>query len=121
MVVIDDDPSVRKALRRLLSLAGHEVDLVESADEYLRRTPPARPACLLLDMRMPGMGGLELQRHLAATPHDLPIVFITGHGDDPARAQALGAGAVAVIDKPVDAADLMAAVDAALRASLASE
>ena len=118
--VVDDDAAVRKALRRVIAIAGHQVELLENAEGYLHHVTPSRPACLVLDVRMPGMTGLELQRALKATPHDLPIVFITGHGDEPTRTQALSGGAVAVIDKPVESSELLSAIDGALRLSVAA-
>ena len=80
--VIDDDHSVRKALGRLLRAAGYEFELLDAAEAYLAGPPPQPPACLLLDIRMPGMTGLELQRAIEGTPMELPIVFITGHADE---------------------------------------
>lgn len=115
--LIDDDAPVRKALRRAIAAAGYAVEVLESAEEFLRKPPPGRPACLVLDVRMPGMTGPELQRAVKDTEHELPIVFITGHVDAQMRAQALGDGAIAVIDKPVDAEELLKAVDEALKAS----
>ena len=118
--VIDDDASVRKAFQRVIALAGHAVEVFSSAEAYLSQPVPVPPACLVLDIRMPGMSGLELQRFLKDSPLDLPIVFVTGHGDDLARAQAVSGGAVAVIDKPVDTAELLSAIDEALRLSTAT-
>ena len=115
--VVDDDAAVRKALRRAIAAAGHAVEVLESAEAFLRQAAPRRPSCLVLDVRMPGMNGLELQRALKGTEHDLPIVFISGHVDAQAREQALAAGAVAVIDKPVDTDELLAAVAQGLKIS----
>ena len=86
--VIDDDASVRKAFRRVITLAGHAVEVLSNAEDYLGQAAPVPPACLVLDIRMPGMSGLDLQKFLKDSPQDLPIVFVTGHGDDQARAQA---------------------------------
>ena len=87
--LVDDDPSVRKALQRLIRCAGYEVELLADAAAYLTGSAPrASPACLLLDIRMPGMSGFDLQSAIAGTDHALPIVFITGHGDEQVRAQA---------------------------------
>ena len=83
--LIDDDASVRKALRRLLRAAGYEVEALDGADAYLDRLPPPPPACLLLDIRMPGKSGIDLQRAVQGTAHALPIIFITGHGDEDER------------------------------------
>ena len=118
--IVDDDPSVLKALGRLVRAAGYDVEVFGSATEYLAREPPPRPpACLLLDVRMPGMNGPELQRAIEGTGRGLPVVFITGHGDDTVRAQVLAAGAVDVLSKPVDDSVLLAAIEHALRRSLA--
>ena len=114
ILVVDDDGPVRKALGRLFRGAGYEVELFPSAEEYLAREPAEPPACLVLDMRMPGMGGLELQGIIGGTAKSLPIVFITGHADEDARTQALAAGAIAVLQKPLDEEVLLAAVDTAL-------
>jgi len=115
--VVDDDASVRKALRRAFAAAGHAVEVLESAEAFLRQAAPRRPACLVLDVRMPGMNGLELQRALKGTAHELPIVFISGHVDAQMRDQALANGAVAVIDKPVDTDELLKAVAEGLKMS----
>lgn len=117
ILVVDDDQPVRRALGRLFRAAGYEVELLTSAEEYLAREPVDLPACLVLDMRMPGMGGLELQRAVGGTHRCLPIVFITGHADEEARAQALAAGAIAVLQKPLDEEILLHAIRSALHPS----
>jgi FixJ family two-component response regulator len=114
VILVDDDDSVRGSLGRLLRAAGYEVEAFAGGDAYLGQTPPASPACLVLDMRMPGMGGLELARIIAGTALALPVVFITGHGDEAARREALAQGAVDVLFKPLDADALMAAIERAL-------
>jgi FixJ family two-component response regulator len=111
--VVDDDGPVRRALGRLFRTAGYAVQLFASAEEYLAHAPAERPACLVLDMRMPGMGGLALQRVLGGTA-SLPIIFVTGHADDEACRQALAAGAIAVLQKPLDERVLLDAVKTAL-------
>jgi len=116
--IVDDDASVRKALGRLVRAAGYEVELFGCASEFLAREAPPPPACLLLDVRMPGMSGLELQQTIGGTQRDLPIVFITGHGDESIREKTLAAGAVDVLHKPVDDRILLAAIDKALSRSL---
>ena len=116
--IVDDDASVRKALGRLVRSAGYEVELFCCASEFLAREAPPRPACLLLDVRMPGMTGIELQHTIEGTQRDLPIVFITGHGDESIREKTLAAGAVDVLYKPVDDRVLMAAIERALSRSL---
>ena len=114
--LVDDDASVRKALRRLIRAAGYDVETFEDAGAFLQQHGVARPrACLLLDIRMPGMSGLELQQALSGTGRALPIVFITGHGDEDARAQALACGAVDVLYKPLDERVLLEAIERALR------
>ena len=115
--IVDDDGPVRKALRRLVKSAGYEVETFTSAEDYLAGEPADAPACLVLDMRMPGMSGLDLQRAVKGTERDLPIVFITGHGDEDARAQAMDGGAVAVLQKPLDGDGLLAAIARALGTS----
>jgi len=119
--LIDDDASVRKALQRLMRAGGYQVELVTDAAAYLRYERPLAPACLLLDVRMPGMSGLELQRCIAGTEWALPIVFITGHGDVDTRREAAAAGAVDVLEKPVDEAILFRALDRALARSDAAD
>lgn len=114
ILVVDDDGPVRKALGRLFRGAGYEVELFTSAEGYLAREPAVRPACLVLDMRMPGMGGLELQRVVRGTAKSLPIVFVTGHLDEEARAQALAGGAIAVLQKPLDEEMLLGAIKSAV-------
>jgi FixJ family two-component response regulator len=112
--VVDDDASVRRALGRLIRAAGYNVEVLGGATEYLAREAPEPPACLVLDIRMPGMTGIELQRAIEGTHRALPIVFITGHGDDAIRDQTLAAGAVDVLYKPVDDHVLLAAIEQAL-------
>jgi FixJ family two-component response regulator len=108
--VVDDDPSVRTALGRLLRSAGFLADTFGSAQEFLRHPRPEAPACLVLDVQMPGLDGLGLQRSLAEADVALPIVFITGHGDIPMSVRAMKAGAVDFLPKPFEDTDLLAAV-----------
>jgi FixJ family two-component response regulator len=117
--IIDDDHSVRKALGRLLRAAGYQFELFEAAEAYLAGPPPHPPACLLLDIRMPGMNGLELQRAIEGTPLELPIVFITGHADEELL-QSLSRRTARVLYKPLDDVALLAAIDAALAQSVES-
>lgn len=112
--VIDDDPSVRRALRRLLRSAGFQVEAFGSAEEFLARPAPDGPACVVVDVRMPGLSGLDLQRELAERHTDLPIIFITGHGDIPMTVRAMKAGAVDFLPKPFHDDDLLAAVRQAI-------
>lgn len=112
--VVDDDPSVRKALERLLRSAGHEVKTFASALEFLNFTLPDAPGCLLLDLKMPGLSGLDLQDRLAAQERPLPIIFITGHGTVPTSVRALKAGAMDFLQKPFEERELLAAVSQAI-------
>ncbi len=114
VAVVDDDPSIRRSLARLLRSAGYGVETHSSVREFLERGKYARLACLVLDVRMPGQTGLDLQQVLTAAGHDIPIVFITGHGDIPMSAQAMEAGAVAFLAKPFDDATFFKAVQRAL-------
>ena len=118
--VVDDDPSVRKALGRLLRAAGFRAEAFATADEFLRRPAPEAPACVILDVQLPGPSGLDLQRALAERDADLPVVFITGHGDIPMSVRAMKAGAADFLPKPVDEEQLLAAVrEAVARHALA--
>ena len=100
--VVDDDPSVRKALARLFRTTEFEVQTFETAQEFLDHPRPDVPTCLVLDVRMPGLSGVELQEHLVADDPHLPIVFLTGHGDIPMAVKAIKSGAVDFLPKPVD-------------------
>jgi FixJ family two-component response regulator len=108
--VVDDDLSMQKALRRLLKTAGYRVDVSGSAEEFLAKAVPDAPACLVLDVQMPGLSGMDLQGALATKRARLPIVFITGHGDIPMSVRAMKAGAADFLAKPFNARDLLAAV-----------
>jgi FixJ family two-component response regulator len=112
--LVDDDAAVCRSLARLLKTVGYRARTFNSPDEFLRHYHDEAPACLVLDMHLPGMTGLELQRRLAATERALPIVFITGHGDVPTSVQAMKGGAVDFLPKPFLDADLLKAVDQAL-------
>jgi FixJ family two-component response regulator len=112
--IVDDDQSVRESLASLLRSVGFEVCSFASAQDFLASGRPPASGCLLLDVRMPGMSGLELQQHLAATDVRVPIVFLTAHGDEEARARALRAGAVDFLTKPFSENALLDAVRAAL-------
>ena len=112
--VIDDDDSLRTAMSRLLKAAGYEVRTYASAGEFLLDTPASGPACLLLDVQMPGPSGLDLQQALEKRGQPLPIVFLTGHGDIPMSVRAMRAGATDFLTKPVKREVLLAAVQSAL-------
>jgi FixJ family two-component response regulator len=112
--VVDDDPSVRRGLERLLRAAGYRVEAYASAEQFLEAGHVDGPGCLVLDIRMPGQGGLDLQQILADRGSLLPIIFITGHGDVPTVVRAMKGGAVDFLLKPFDDEDLLAAVHQAL-------
>jgi FixJ family two-component response regulator len=112
--VVDDDASLRASLQDLLESVGLRVAACASAQEFLRRPRPEVPSCLVLDVRLPGLSGLELQRWLATGNLALPIIFITGHGDIPMSVQAMKAGAVDFLPKPFRDQDLLDAVHQAL-------
>ena len=108
--VVDDNPSVRKSLSRLLAAAGYTVEAFASAREFLTRVPSDGPCCLVLDVRMPGLTGIELQAALAAAGRRMSIVFLTGHVDVPMSVKAMKGGAVDLLTKPVDRQELLAAI-----------
>lgn len=110
VIIVDDDQSFRNFLSRLVSTIGLKAILYASAEEFLAARPPEGPACLVLDVQMPGLSGLDLQRELARTGHLLPIVFMTGHGDIPMTVEAMKAGAVGFLTKPLRNQDLLDAV-----------
>ncbi|MFZ0563504.1 MAG: response regulator transcription factor [Terriglobales bacterium] len=112
--VVDDDPSVRSSLKFLLSTVGLQVESFDSADTFLEKKPPDAPSCLVLDVRLPGLSGLDFQRELAARNIRIPIVFLTGYGDIPMSVHALKAGAVEFLTKPFRDQDLLDAVRIAL-------
>ena len=119
--VIDDDASVRRALERQLRTAGFRVETFESAQDYVARAPQAAIACIVTDVRMPGMSGLDLQDSLAQAGRALPMVFITGHGDIPTTVRAMKGGAVDFLPKPFAEREILAAVAEALERSRAIE
>lgn len=100
--VVDDDPSVRTALHRLIRSVGMQVEIFKTAKEFLSRPHYEGPSCLVLDVRMPGLSGLDLQEELAKADLTLPIIFITGHGNIPMSVRAIKAGAVDFLEKPFD-------------------
>jgi FixJ family two-component response regulator len=114
VLVIDDDHSVRKALNRLFKYDGFRVETFATAEEFLSQPLPDSPACLILDVRMPGLNGLDLQTRLATRNVRLPIVFITGHGDIPMTVRAMKAGAADFLPKPFDGQQLLAIVRKAI-------
>jgi FixJ family two-component response regulator len=114
VLVVDDDPSIRDALTSLIRSVGLRVETFESARAFLTRQPPDAPGCLVLDVRLPGLSGLDLQRELAAAQIMMPIIFITGHGDIPMTVQAMKAGAVEFLTKPFRDQDLLDAIQQAI-------
>src|ERR1700693_1978049 len=112
--VVDDDPSVRRAIKRLVESVGLQVELFGSAQEFLRAERPNVPSCLVLDIRLPGMSGLDFQRELADANIHIPIIFITAHADIPMTVRAMKAGAVEFLAKPFRDQDLLDAIHFAL-------
>jgi len=117
ILIIDDDPSVRKSLSRLLCSFGFMVETFESAENFLARESYEGTGCILLDIRMPGISGMALQDELTTRGHDLPVIFITGHGDIPTSVQAMKKGAVDFLPKPFDDDQLLDAVQKAIEKS----
>ena len=112
--VVDDDASMRESLKNLTRSVGLRVEAFASAQEFLRAKRSNEPGCLVLDVRMPGVSGLDLQKRMAETGTDLPIIFLTGHGDIPMSVRAMKAGAVEFLTKPVREQDLLDAIQQAL-------
>jgi FixJ family two-component response regulator len=112
--IVDDDPSVRKSLARLIRAAGYDVEAFGSAREFLARPPHDRPSCLVLDVRMPGLTGLDLQETLQTAGQQLFIVFITGYRDVRASVKAMKGGAIDFLTKPVNDQDLLDAIERAV-------
>ncbi len=112
--VIDDDASVRKGLARLLRSADYKSEIFESASDFLARAPHDGPSCVVVDVQMPGLTGIELQKDLIQRHREEQLIFITGHGDIPMCAQAMKAGAVDFLRKPFRADDLLECVHSAL-------
>jgi FixJ family two-component response regulator len=113
--VVDDDASVREALRSLIRSAGLRVETLASAQEFLACPRVEAPSCLVLDVRMPRLSGLDLQKRMAEISLQIPIVFITGHGDVPTSVRAMKAGAVEFLTKPFDDQDLLEAIQQAIK------
>src|SRR5215468_3594641 len=114
ILVIDDDPDVRASVGRLLRSLGIDVQLFASIPDFLKSDAPNGPTCLVLDVRMPGQSGLDLQRELARTKRGIPIIFITGHGDIPMSVQAMKGGAIEFLTKPFRDQDLLDAIQLGL-------
>jgi FixJ family two-component response regulator len=114
VLIIDDDESVREAIRSLVRSVGLQAEGFESPHEFLRRGPPAGPSCLVLDVSLPGLSGLDFQEELTRAHVEIPIIFITGHGDIPMSVRAMKAGAVEFLTKPFRDHELLDAVQQAL-------
>jgi FixJ family two-component response regulator len=112
--VVDDDPSVRRSIKRLIGSVGLQVELFGSAQEFLLSKRPDAPSCLVLDIRLPGISGLDFQHELAEANIRIPIIFITAHGDIPMTVRAMKAGAVEFLTKPFHEQDLLDAIQLAL-------
>ncbi|MGD9082560.1 MAG: response regulator transcription factor, partial [Desulfobacterales bacterium] len=113
--VVDDDTSIRTALKRLIKSLGFKVKTFDSAQAFLKNGPHDGPACLVLDVRMPEMSGIELQEQLTNTGLGMPIIFITGHGNIPMSVNAMKAGAVDFIEKPFEDQKLIDAINTAIK------
>ncbi|MDB5927179.1 MAG: fixJ [Betaproteobacteria bacterium] len=120
VLVVDDDPSIREALSSLMRSVGLRVQTFGSAQQFLLAPRPNMAACLVLDVRLPGLSGLELQRELSKTGEAMPIIFITGHGDIPMSVRAMKAGAAEFLPKPFRDQDLLDAIQDALERDRAS-
>jgi FixJ family two-component response regulator len=114
VLIIDDDPEFRDSVGRLLRSVGLETQQFSSVSDFLKADPSDGPTCLVLDVRLPGRSGLELQRELAAAHRQLPIIFITAHGDIPMTVQAMKGGAIEFLTKPFRDQDLLDAIEAGL-------
>src|SRR2546423_15167136 len=112
--VVDDDPSIRQALSSLIRSVGLRVETFSSATDFLSYQRPGTPACLVLDIRLAGLSGLELQQQLARDAVSLPIIFITGHGDIPTSVRAMKAGALEFLTKPFRKRELLGAIEQAI-------
>ena len=117
VMIVDDDDSIRKAVRRLMKAYGFAVETFGSAEEYLDSDRLDKTSCLILDVHMPGMNGLELQKRLVASGCVIPIIFITAFTDESARARAMTAGAVGYLAKPFADEDLLNCIHAALQSN----
>jgi FixJ family two-component response regulator len=112
--VVDDDPSICRAIKRLMGSAGLDVRTFGSGEEFFQAERDDAPSCLVLDLRLPGRGGLEIQREIGLSHISIPIIFITGHGEMALSAQAMKAGAVEFLSKPFNNQDLLDAVSKAI-------
>lgn len=118
ILIVDDDASIRKALSRLMMSVGWKAKTYESAREFLDQGPPANPGCLLLDVRLPGLSGLDLQTELTKRNIETPIIFMTGHGDIPMTVKAMQGGAVDFLTKPFEDDELLSIIKKAIQVDL---
>ena len=114
IAIVDDDPSAREGLGSLIRSAGWKAETFASAQDFLGRPGAEMPSCLILDLQLPGLSGLDLQKRMAEVGLEIPIVFLTGHGNIPASVQAMKAGAVEFLTKPFDEEELLRAVQEAI-------
>jgi FixJ family two-component response regulator len=114
IAIVDDDPSVREGLHALLRSAGWNTECFGSAQEFLSAGRAEAPSCVILDLQLPGLSGLDLQKRMAEVDLEIPIVFLTGHGNIPASVQAIKAGAIEFLTKPVEEQDLLRAIHEAV-------
>jgi FixJ family two-component response regulator len=114
VLIIDDDPAIHRSLSRLLRSIGLDAQLFESTPDFLQAEHPNGPNCLVLDVNLPGQSGLDLQRELVATNGQIPIIFITGHGDIPMTVRAMKGGAIEFLTEPFQDQDLLEAVQLGL-------
>ena len=119
--VVDDDPGVREALDTLIRSVGFRVQTFASAQDFLQSKPSTAPSCLILDVRLPGLSGLDLQRELRQADIHIPVIFVTGHADIPMSVRAMKAGAVEFLTKPVRDQDLLDAIQQAIERDRASQ
>jgi FixJ family two-component response regulator len=114
IAVVDDDPSVRRGLDRLIRSVGWKAETFASAQEFLARARAEAPACVVLDLQLPGQSGLDLQKAMGEIGLEIPIIFLTGHGNIPVSVQAMKAGAIEFLTKPVEEQDLLKAIEEAV-------
>jgi FixJ family two-component response regulator len=117
IAVVDDDESMRDAIQTLVQALGYNASTFASADEYLKSEQVHDTSCLISDVQMPGLSGLDLQDHLVARGHCIPVIFITGYPEDSARARAMKAGAIAFLSKPFRSDHFIGCIDKALKAA----
>ena len=115
VAIVDDDELFRRSIERLVHLSGFGVESFSSAEDFLERCDIDRTACAILDLKLPGMSGLDLQRRIIARPRPMPIVFVSAHADDVTRTNALRAGAIAFLNKPFDDSTLLDALERSVR------